>query len=63
MRLHIDTDRCTGSGVCESIAPEVFEVGDDGFVHLLTEDLPADMRDDLQDACDRCPTQALSLEG
>jgi ferredoxin len=63
MKMHIDTERCNGNGVCESIAPEVFEVGDDGIVHLLTEDLTEDMRDDLQASCDQCPTQALSLEG
>jgi ferredoxin len=27
--------RCEGHGVCEAIAPEVFQVDDDGMVHLL----------------------------
>jgi ferredoxin len=63
MKMRIDTDVCSGNGVCESIAPDVFEVGDDGIVHMLTEDLTEEMRADLQAACDGCPTQALSLEG
>jgi ferredoxin len=63
MKINVDTDRCTGHGVCESLAPEVFEVGDDGIVHLLTEDLAEDQRATLESAVAECPTQALSLEG
>ena len=63
MKVNVDTDRCTGHGVCESIADDVFEVGDDGIVHLLTEDLPEDLRANLESAVAECPTQALGLEG
>jgi ferredoxin len=63
MKINVDTDRCTGHGVCESIEPEVFEVGDDGVVHLLTTDLTEAMRPNLESAVAECPTQALSLEG
>jgi ferredoxin len=63
MKIHVDTDRCTGHGVCESLAPEIFEVGDDGIVHLLTTDLTEDQRADIESAVAECPTQALSLEG
>ncbi len=63
MKIHVDTDRCTGHGVCESLLPEVFEVGDDGIVHLLTEEFEPDWRGDLEAAVAECPTQALRLEG
>jgi ferredoxin len=63
MRIHVDTDRCTGHGVCESLVPAVFEVGDDGVVHLLTDDLSEGQRPDLESAVAECPTQALRLEG
>ncbi|MGH3950298.1 MAG: ferredoxin [Pseudonocardiaceae bacterium] len=62
MRMIVDTDVCTGHGVCEGIRPDVFEVGDDGITHLLTEDLTEQDRHDLEDAVDQCPTQALRLE-
>jgi ferredoxin len=61
MRINVDTDRCIGTGMCESLAPDVFEVGHDGFVHLLTEDFPADRRATFENAVAECPTQALSL--
>ncbi len=63
MKMHIYTDLCTGHGVCEVIRPDIFEVGDDGIVHLLTEDFTEADRRDLEDAVCQCPTQALRLEG
>ena len=32
MRVEVDLDKCTGHGICESIADDVFEVQDDGVV-------------------------------
>jgi ferredoxin len=62
MRIVVDTDQCTGHGICESLAPDVFEVGDDGIVHLLMDDLPADRRATFEAAVAECPTQSLTLE-
>lgn len=62
MKITVDTNVCTGHGVCEGIRPDVFEVGDDGIVHLLTEDISDADRQDLEDAVAQCPTQALRLE-
>ncbi len=61
MRICVDHNLCTGHGVCEGLDPEVFEVGDDGVVHLLLEHPPEDKRDVMQDAVDQCPTQALDI--
>jgi ferredoxin len=63
MKILVDLDRCTGHGVCESIRDDVFEVGEDGIVHLLRDDLSEDLRPQLEAAVAECPTQALSLEG
>jgi ferredoxin len=63
VKVNVDTDRCTGHGVCESTLDTVFEVGDDGMVHLLTEDPGEALRPQLEEAVAECPTQALSLEG
>jgi ferredoxin len=63
MKIHIDTRLCTGQCVCESIRPDIFEVGADGIVHLCTEEFTETDRQDLEDAVYQCPTQALRLEG
>lgn len=54
-------EACTGHGVCESIRDDIFEVGDDGQVHLLKEDFTEADREDLEYAVAQCPTQALKL--
>lgn len=67
MKVQIDADLCTGQSVCEGIRPDIFEVGDDGIVHLVTEEFTEEFteadREDLVDAVYQCPTQALRLEG
>lgn len=63
MRINVDTDRCTGHGVCESIAADIFEVNDDGLVHLLVDSPAEHRRAEIEQAVAECPTQALSVAG
>lgn len=63
MRVVVDYDLCESNGVCEGLAPDVFEVGDDDNLYLLQEEPPEERRDAVQAAVDRCPKQALRLEG
>lgn len=62
MRIALDRTKCTGLGICESFAPDVFEVDDDGDLVLMSDVVPAGLLDEVQQACDGCPTAALSLE-
>jgi ferredoxin len=59
-RVLVDRERCVGSGTCEALAPELFEVGDDGVVELLSPDQGGDEAS-VRDAVSACPTGALSL--
>ena len=61
MNIHIDTDKCTGHGVSEGLAEDIFEVGDDGLAYLL-QDPPEDRRGVVEQAVAQCPTWALSIE-
>lgn len=63
MRIVVDWDRCTGMGMCESLAPDVFEVDDDGSLILHTEQVSPDQEAEVREAVAACPTEALSLEG
>ena len=62
MKVVVDRSKCSSIGICESIAPDVFEVGPDGSLHILIEDVSEDRRADVEQACEDCPTQALSVE-
>lgn len=60
-RVKVDRERCVSSGVCESLAPEVFELDDDGVLQVLRDE-PADGElDDVRDAVQQCPARALAL--
>ena len=38
MRPVVDESLCIGCGTCEELCPDVFEVGDDGFSHVIAAD-------------------------
>ena len=62
MRIVADRTTCEGLGMCEAMAPDFFEVGEDGFVRVLADPAEED-RADLSAAADSCPVLALRLEG
>jgi len=61
MRIDVDLDRCTGHGICESIADDVFEVQDDGTVAICSAQRPESDRDRMLQAVTQCPVAALRL--
>ena len=61
MRVEVDLSRCTGHGICESIAEDVFEVQDDGTVVIHGAERPDADRDRMNRAVTQCPAAALRL--
>ena len=62
MRVSVDRTKCQGVGMCESIRPDVFELDDDGELILHEDVVAPDARDDLEQAVEACPTEALRLD-
>ncbi len=63
MKVVVDRSKCSSIGLCEATASDIFEIGPDGSLHILMDEVPEDRRIDLEQACENCPTQALSIEG
>ncbi|WP_326834647.1 ferredoxin [Amycolatopsis rhabdoformis] len=61
MRIEADRELCAGLGMCEAMAPDFFEVGDDGVVVLLDETPGEEHRMDLTAATEACPMLALKV--
>jgi ferredoxin len=61
MRIVVDYVKCTGLGMCEAEAPDLFEVQDDGSLSVLNENPTDEQLAAAQAAVDSCPTEALSL--
>ena len=62
MQVILEVDKCIGSGSCEMLAPEVFEVGQDGLAPLLDASPGSDMESKCRAAEESCPTQAIKVE-
>lgn len=46
-----------------AVAPEVFEVRDDDFLYLLTDEPGEELREKMEESVRRCPKQAITIEG
>ncbi len=62
MRIVLDSSRCSSLGMCEAVAPELFQVGDNGGLTLLEPNPGQDQQARAQEAVAGCPTAALHLE-
>jgi ferredoxin len=64
MKISVDRERCCGSGVCVTIAPELFGQHEaDGLV-VLRNFSSADFKEKrARAAASACPTSAIRLQG
>lgn len=63
MKVSADLNKCEGLGMCEAMAPDVFEVQDEGQVLVLDANPTGADPQELRAAVDACPVSALSLQG
>lgn len=62
MKTKVDTNTCTGCGVCADLAPDVFEMGDDNLSKVKVDVVPADSEDKVRDAAAQCPVTCIEIE-
>ena len=63
MKIKADFDLCQGHANCMGEAPEVFQVDENGYLNILQEEPPEELREKVELAVKYCPTGALTLEG
>jgi ferredoxin len=61
MRVTVDETLCEANGFCESIASDIFELGDADVVQIADGEVPPDREIDVRAAVDQCPKAALRL--
>ncbi len=62
MKIKYDRDLCQGHNRCYLLAPELFDVDDDGYAVLLVDgEVPADLQEKANLAADNCPEYAITL--
>jgi ferredoxin len=61
MKIKVDFDLCESNALCESLAPEVFELDDDDFLEVKTDETTPENIDAVKRAVAACPRAAISL--
>lgn len=61
MRVAVDRDRCEANGVCAGLAPAVFDLDDEDYLHILAAEVPAGLAGAVRSAVASCPKQALRV--
>ena len=70
MRITVDLNKCNDHGQCVFSAPAVFSLDDEGklsFRHqaadtYISGELDESLRDDVEEAGDVCPLQAITID-
>lgn len=63
MKINFDRDACQGHNRCYMLAPELFDVDDEGYAILLVEgDVPDELAEKAQLTVDNCPEFAITIE-
>ncbi|OLT48574.1 ferredoxin [Saccharomonospora sp. CUA-673] len=61
MRIVVDWDLCEANGICEAVAPDVFELDEDENL-LIKAEPDAENLAGIRQAVASCPKTALSLD-
>ena len=60
-KVDVDFGLCESNGVCMAVVPEVFDLDDDDYLHVLVPEATADIEARLHEAVRQCPKRAISL--
>jgi ferredoxin len=61
MKATIDTELCSGCGLCSETCPDVFEMGDDDIAKVKVNAVPASAEGCCKEAAEGCPTEAIKI--
>jgi len=62
VKVVVDVNICDLHALCVETAPEVFQIGADGTLHVVNETPPESLRGKVGAAVRECPTGAISIE-
>ncbi len=62
MKITVDFDLCESNGLCEALAPDVFELDDDDYLQLRTDRTTPENVEEVRRAVASCPRAAISLQ-
>jgi ferredoxin len=61
MKIKANTNRCSGHARCAAVAPEIFNLDDDGYIGFTEKDITAGELALARRGVRACPERALTL--
>jgi len=61
VKVSVDFGLCEANGICMGIIPEVFELDDQDYLHVLNDEVTPENEAQIRDAVRQCPRQAISI--
>lgn len=62
MKASIDRDNCISCGLCETVCPEVFRMGEDGPAEVYVDAVPPASEKAAIEAMNSCPVSVITVE-
>lgn len=60
-KIEVDFGLCESNGVCMGIIPEVFNLDDNDYLHVLSDEVTPENAERVKEAVRECPRQAISI--
>lgn len=61
MRVEVDPTICEGHGQCQAVAPEVYELDDDGYCLIPNSEIAPDLEAQAEQGALACPVRAITV--
>ncbi len=61
-KLHVDSNKCIGCGLCVSMNEEHFEFNDEGVSTVKIPEVTPEEKNDLLTVVESCPVGAITIE-
>ena len=61
VRVEVNLHICEGHGQCNAVAPEVYDLDDDGYCLIQNPDVPPDLETQAVEGAHACPVCAITV--
>lgn len=61
-KIVVDFGLCESNAICMGLAPDVFNLDDQDYLHVLTDEVTPENEHQVREAVRQCPRQAISIE-
>ena len=61
MKATIDRGGCISCGLCPTICPKVFRMGEDGPAEVYVDEVPSGEENNAKEAAESCPVSVITV--